>query len=80
MTDGSVVPPGDGAGNVAQLLRFFAAQGGKVLSLEPHLANFVGLASLEESDSKSAVGKLSFDSNEAAFDFAANSLKKLTEV
>lgn len=79
LTDGRVVPPGDGAGNVAQLLRFFAAQGGKVLSLEPHLTNFVGLASLEDSASKSAVGNLSFDSNEAAFDFAANSLKKLTE-
>ena len=80
MTDGSIVPPGDGAGNVAQLLRLYAAQGGKVLSLEPHLANFVGLASLEESGSKSAVGKLSFDSKSAAFDFAANSLKKLAEV
>lgn len=79
LTDGRVVPPGDGAGNVAQLLRFFAAQGGKVLSLEPHLTNFVGLASLEDSASKSAVGGLSFDSNEAAFDYAANSLKKLTE-
>lgn len=80
LTDGRVVPPGDGAGNVQQLLRNFAAQGGKVLSLEPHLTEFVGFAALEEDGNKSAVGGLSFESKPAAFDFAANSLKKLTEV
>lgn len=80
LPDGRVVPPGTGEGNVAQLLRNYAAQGGKVLTLEPHLTNFIGLAALEDSDNKSAVGGLTFDSNEAAFDYAANSLKKLAEV
>lgn len=79
LSDGRVVPPGDGAGNLARLLRNYAAQGGRVLTLEPHLTTFVGLAELEESDSKSTVGGLSFASKPAAFDFAANRLKKLLE-
>ena len=80
LPDGRVVPPGAGNGNVAQLLRLYAAQGGKVLSLEPHLTKFIGLSSLEQEGDESVVGTLSFASNEEAFDFAANSLKKLLEV
>lgn len=79
MPDATVVPPGTGVGNVAQLLKYYAAQGGQVLSLEPHLTNFIGLAGLEQEGDTSVVGGLSFNSNEEAFDYAANSLKKLLE-
>ena len=77
LPNGRVVPPGEGIGNVPVLLRNFAAQGGTLLSLEPHLSEFVGLKSLEREGEESIVGALSFPSNEAAFDHAAKALKKL---
>lgn len=77
LPNGSVVPPGDGIGNVPALLEKFAAQGGQLLSLEPHLSDFVGLKALEREGEASIVGALSFPSNEAAFDHAAKALKKL---
>ena len=77
LPDGRVVPPGEGIGYVPVLLEKFAAQGGKLLSLEPHLSDFVGLKALEREGEESIVGALSFESNEAAFDHAAKALKKL---
>lgn len=77
LPDGQVVPPGEGIGYVPVLLEKFAAQGGKLLSLEPHLSDFVGLKALEREGEESIVGSLSFESNEAAFDHAAKALKKL---
>ena len=77
LPDGRVVPPGEGIGYVPVLLEKFAAQGGKLLSLEPHLSDFVGLKALEREGEESIVGALSFESHEAAFDHAAKALKKL---
>lgn len=77
LPDGRVVPPGEGIGYVPVLLEKYAAQGGKLLSLEPHLSDFVGLKALEREGEESIVGALSFESNEAAFDHAAKALKKL---
>ena len=77
LPDGRVVPPGEGIGNVPALLEKFAAQGGSLLSLEPHLSDFVGLKALEREGEASIVGTRSFESNEAAFDHAAKALKKL---
>ena len=77
LPDGRVVPPGEGIGNVPVLLEKFAALGGSLLSLEPHLTEFVGLKSLEREGEESIVGSLSFESNEAAFDHAAKTLRKL---
>ena len=77
LPDGRVVPPGEGIGALPELLRRFAAQGGELLSLEPHLTEFVGLKSLEREGEESIVGTLTFESNEAAFDHAAKALKEL---
>ena len=77
LPDGRVVPPGEGIGNVPLLLEKFAAMGGELLSLEPHLSEFVGLKDLEREGEKSIVGSLAFESNEAAFDHAARKLKAL---
>ena len=77
LPDGRVVPPGAGIGSVPALIRSFAAQGGEMLSLEPHLSDFVGLKNLEREGEASIVGALSFESNEAAFDHAAKALKEL---
>ena len=77
--DGSVVPPGMGIGNVPEILRRYLAQGGKVMSLEPHLYDFVGLKALEQEGEESIVGGMRFENAEAAFDYAARTLKKILE-
>ncbi len=74
---GAVVPPGHGDGNLPALISRFKASGLEVLTLEPHLHDFVGLSGLED-DQKSAVGgTLKFKDQRDAFDFAVNALKKL---
>ena len=72
-----VVPPGYGCGHLAEYLSKFFAKGCNVLTLEPHLTEFVGLASLEDDDDKSKVGSISFKDGREAFDFAVNSLKEI---
>ncbi len=79
LPDGGVVPPGTGHGNVPALIRKYHALGGKVLSLEPHLYEFVGLKSLEQEGDESVVGAMSFATAEEAFDYAANTLKHILE-
>ncbi len=75
--DGKVVPPGVGIGHLPELLPRFAESGIEVLTLEPHLKSFVGLAALEGGDTQH-VGS-SFKDNREAFDFAVNTLKNLIE-
>ena len=79
LPNGSVVPPGTGSGNVPALIARYMAQGGKVLSLEPHLYDFVGLKALEQEGEESVVGAMSFETAEEAFDHAANTLKNILE-
>ena len=74
--DGHIVPPGDGIGHLAEYLPLFAAQGGEVLTLEPHLAEFVGLKALEGVE-RSEVGGLNFENNRAAFDHAVMKLREI---
>ena len=61
------------------LIEKYRAQGGTVLSLEPHLYEFVGLQALEQEGEKSVVGAMSFKTSEEAFDYAAHTLKKILE-
>ena len=75
-TDGHIVPPGDGIGCLAEYLPLFAAQGCEVVTLEPHLAQFVGLKALEGVE-RSEVGAHNFENNRAAFDHATNKLKEI---
>ena len=77
LPNGKVVPPGMGAGNVPAIVAKYAAQGGRILSLEPHLTAFVGLKALEQEGDESVVGDLKFESPEAAFDFAVKTMKDL---
>lgn len=71
-----IVPAGKGVGNIPQLLENYAAIGGTVLTLEPHLAEFVGLANLEQPGQLSNVG-MQFTSLREAFDHGVNALKAL---
>ncbi len=75
--DGQVVPPGEGEGQLPALLSRYAAMGGGITTLEPHLTDFIGLADLEEEGDKSAVGGLHFESGRVAFDYATNALKTI---
>ena len=79
LPSGKVVPPGMGAGNVPAIVAKYAAQGGSILSLEPHLTKFVGLKALEQEGDESIVGDMNFANNEEAFDFAVNNLYKIVE-
>lgn len=74
---GRVVPPGDGEGCLKAYLPRFFADGHTVLTLEPHLASFVGLTDLEGPGGTSAVGHWHFADNRAAFDFAVDRFKTL---
>lgn len=79
LPNGQVVPPGTGLGHVEAIIRDYLALGGKVLSLEPHLFEFVGLKSLEQEGEESVVGAMSFPDAPSAFDYAANALKTILE-
>ncbi len=79
LPDGRIVPPGDGVGHIADYIPDFAARGGEVLTLEPHLADFVGLAALEGEGERSEIGTIHFDTPRAAFDHAARKLKEIID-
>ena len=79
LADGQVVPAGKGIGNVPAIVEAFGKRGGGTMTLEPHLNAFIGLAGLEREGDTSVVGGLAFDSSEAAFDCAADSMKKIVE-
>ena len=72
---GRVVPAGSGIGHIPEYLPDFVARGCSVLTLEPHLTEFVGLSDLEEAGARSNVSSLAFANNRESFDYAVNSLK-----
>jgi len=75
--DGHIVPPGDGIGHLREFITLYAEQGGEILTLEPHLAQFVGLKALEGDQERSEVGGLNFENNRAAFDHAVAKLQSI---
>ena len=78
LPDGSVVPAGCGAGHIPEILADYAARGGAAVTLEPHLAEFVGLSALERAGETSRIGAVyRYPTAEAAFASAADALRKL---
>lgn len=75
--DCKIVPPGLGNGQLPTYLKRFFAKGCEVLTLEPHLASFVGLKGLENGDVEQSMTSWSFSTPREAFDFAANALKSI---
>lgn len=74
-SDGSVVPTGHGDGNVEKILKMLKDSGYQgFLSLEPHLADFAGFSSLEQS-----AGEKKKLSGEEAFTIACEALRKILE-
>ena len=78
LPDGKVVPAGCGVGNLPAIIEDFGKRGGKVLSLEPHLTVFKGLADLEENQ-KTDIDPYSYPSAEDAFRVAADAVKGIVE-
>lgn len=77
---GKVVPAGSGEGNVKAILEGFNAKrdGDFMLSLEPHLTIFDGLASLEaDSESMKAMEDMTYPDKPTAFKVATDALKDL---
>ncbi len=74
--DGKVVPAGIGAGNLPFLVGEYSKQGGGIMTLEPHLKVFDGLAALE-ADEKTDIDDFTYPDNDAAFDVAANAIKEI---
>lgn len=71
--DGTVVPAGQGDGQVKKILKLLDASGYEgFLSLEPHLADFAGLSELEKN-----AAKRGRTDTEAAFVIAYQALEKL---
>ncbi len=77
LPDGRVVPAGHGAGNLKEVVSDYLASVGEVMTLEPHLALFDGLASLEARAISVEEFPFQYPTNEAAFDAAVTELKKL---
>lgn len=75
LADKSVVPAGYGIGNVRELIKMYKAQGGRVLTLEPHLMEFCGLKDLENGESLNHKPVYT-DTNEA-FDAGVKALKNI---
>ena len=76
LPDGTVVPAGRGTGHLPELLSDYAAHGGNVVTVEPHLRVFDGLASLER-DRKVPLPDGAYPSADAAFDAACSALRSL---
>ena len=77
LPNGSVVPAGKGIGNLPFILDDFRKNGGKCVTIEPHLTVFSGLAALEKEGDKSVVGEVyRYPSNTLAFKAAADALKE----
>jgi len=73
LPDGSVVPAGKGAGNLAYLLSNYQ---GEVLTIEPHLSVFEGLDALEAGQ-KTQIPEYAYPDSFTAFRAATDALKDL---
>ena len=75
--DGHVVPAGKGIGNLKTIVEQFKAQGGKAVTLEPHLTVFDSLSSLEREGEKTQIDPFTYETQRKAFDAAVSAFKAL---
>ena len=77
-SDNSVVPAGDGEGNLRVIVPDYIKMGGTCFTIEPHLHSFTGLDKLEQQGNESQLAtRYVFNNNEEAFDAACNAFKAL---
>lgn len=72
--DGTIVPAGVGIGQYPLITKEYSNMGGGVMTLEPHLKTFDGLAALE-ADEKTNIDDVTYKTNEEAFDTAARAIQ-----
>ena len=78
LADGTVVPAGCGTGQLLPIVSAYLLQGGRAMTVEPHLRVFEGLNALERAGEESAIGgKYSYPSADAAFDAACRALREI---
>ena len=77
LSGGRVVPAGCGCGHLREVVADFIKRGGRILSVEPHLTVFDGLAALERDGEKTDIDPYTYPSGDAAFDVACDALKAL---
>lgn len=78
LSDSSVVPAGDGEGNLRTIVPDYIKMGGTCFTIEPHLYKFTGLDKLEQEGNVSQIAtRYVFKNNEEAFDAACNAFKAL---
>ena len=79
LMDGSIVPAGHGIGHIPEILEMFGDENEtKVLSIEPHLKIFSGLAGLEGNDSGlEAQYEYGYPDNPSAFSAAVSALRNV---
>ena len=75
--DETIVPAGQGICEMKELIRRYRANGGTVMTLEPHLSVFDGFAALEKPDEKTNIASYRYASAREAFDVAVEALKKI---
>ncbi len=68
------VPAGEGLGNIPEIINRFLAQGGEVMTLEPHLSRFVGFANLEKEQTEKA---FAYKDQDQAFDAGVAALRSI---
>lgn len=75
--DGTVVPAGQGDGNVKEIVKRFIAGGGSAFTIEPHLTVFEGFSHLERKGENSQIPEYVYPDSNTAFDAACNAFKGL---
>ena len=75
--DGTVVPAGQGDGNVKEIVKRFISGGGKAFTIEPHLTVFEGFSHLERKGENSQIPEYVYPDSNTAFDAACNAFKGL---
>lgn len=78
--NGMVVPAGAGIGHLKEIVDRFYAQGGRNVTVEPHLTVFEGLRELEGKDREMKVAEYKYPDADTAFDVACDALKALMQV
>lgn len=73
----TVVPAGMGMGNIRYIANEYIRHGGKVFTMEPHLAVFDGFAALEKQGESIDTSQFTYDSADVAFDVACDAFKRL---
>ncbi len=77
LADGTVVPAGEGEGNVREIVEDYLRCGGTEFTIEPHLKVFEGLENLERGEGLRT--RFAYPDNDTAFDVACESFKRLVK-